>query len=747
VNAGEQEIPAVVFNHSSTIFVATHCGVGKKVAGSQSFSFDSTTAAQGLITALTLSQSKIWARTPNGLLLVSAEDGNSWKIATTKPLPLSGSTFASRGDKESLGTFDNFAYMSSSLPSSSNQLTIYNALTDAWSTQTINYPASFPKVGNAESKDGTGNGGRRFVKAYVFPRSGFNDLKVVFNTGQELFESDNIGNDGTVKSWLRLAGANCCGVPAPTDAVHSDIWDVDFAVDGFAAWIAGDGGIYQRLSEDNTVWTTWSNGLHTHHAHTITVLTGEDPRVVYPTQDNGGWNGTSSAGNWNLIAGGDRNWSLGDVANAQRAFTILHSNVGDLTDFKSPVVNFIPECGSITKQMTCGDVFYTPRQFQVIQTPNGEDAGGHLDVMLMLQPPLQFVQNGTVMQVTQGPLAGVTSKTGAPIIIRNRQVENNPNVNQSGYLGWELVRNDLPVGTQGFVVSNAHAAPVLYVYDSFNLYRSTIRAGLPPVWTPLNLGSPSALIIGGTYGPAFTNPFNYRQVFVLRQSGITFCSDVIAGVCSPDDVLTALVTASGKFPLTVFTEGDATGFADFSQMGSAPSPSGTLAHVTFSRDKPERMVAVSPFTGVFYNSGDSKWRDLSPYLPKPLSPAASAAIDGDKVFVALQGRGTYRVDDALDASLACFFQPNAGDPFNLLATIFSSDRAPLAGVPVTVRAINPKSGKEAYFKTEKTDSAGRIFFNVYPPSITSGDVIHLRFSGSGSVASCETSFIHNSRVP
>jgi hypothetical protein len=259
----------------------------------------------------------------------------------------------------------------------------------------------------------------------------------------------------------------------------------------------------------------------------------------------------------------------------------------------------------------------------------------------------------------------------------------------------------------------------------------------------VNLGPAQPLIIGGTFGPVFVNPFNYKQLFVLRQDGVMFCTDAIGALCYPEHVLTALLTSSGTFPLTVYREGDSTGFADFSQMGSGPSPSGTLAQVAFSRDNPQRMVAVSPFTGVFYNSGDGKWRDLTPFLPEPLSPAASAGIDGNNVYVALQGRGVYRVDDAPDAPLACYFQPNTGAPFNLLATLFSTDAMTLEGAAVAVRAVSPTTGQEHYFKTEYTDSRGGISFKVYPPSFISGDIVHLRFRGNSSVASCEISFVYN----
>ena len=70
---------------------------------------------------------------------------------------------------------------------------------------------------------------------------------------------------------------------------------------------------------------------------------------------------------------------------------------------------------------------------------------------------------------------------------------------------------------------------------------------------------------------------------------------------------------------------------------------GTLSDMAFYRDNPNRVVAASPFTGVFYTNGDGSWRDLSPYLPQPHTPVSSVGIDCEAIYAGMEGRSLVRI--------------------------------------------------------------------------------------------------------
>lgn len=148
-----QAIPAILFNRQSTLFIATSCGgIGLKPANASTFDFSGSPVG-GLVTALSASESKIWARTRTQLLVY---DGVNW---TAKPIPTTLSvggttyniTFESRGDLFSLAAVDEAAYMffkpDPDVAGNRNTVLVYNVATDNWTVQVLN------------SGDGTGLGG------------------------------------------------------------------------------------------------------------------------------------------------------------------------------------------------------------------------------------------------------------------------------------------------------------------------------------------------------------------------------------------------------------------------------------------------------------------------------------------------------------------------------------------------------------------------------------------------------------
>src|SRR5258708_4279832 len=142
--------------------------------------------------------------------------------------------------------------------SSRNSLLIFTVATGSWSVQALN------------SGDGTGLGGRRFVKSYVLnrpdlPASLGQRLQLFFGAGQDLFTA-TANSDGTL-NWTAIGST--------ADGLHSDLWDLHippgFGANADLIWAASDGGVY-RKNPASTQWEPQTRGLHTHHIQTVTVL-------------------------------------------------------------------------------------------------------------------------------------------------------------------------------------------------------------------------------------------------------------------------------------------------------------------------------------------------------------------------------------------------------------------------------------------------------------------------------------------
>jgi hypothetical protein len=741
--ATDQVIPAIAFGPTSTLFIGTPYGIGRKPAGATTFDFSATPPGVGPVTAVAVSQSKTWARTQTKLL-VSTNDGVSWTTIAI-PTDLNGFhiTFNSRGDLFSLGAFDAQAVMpfkpSPDTTSNHNTLLIYNVATGTWLTQVIN------------SGDGTGLGGRRFMKSYVLKRPDLpltvgQRLQLYSGEGQTIQKAVGVNADGTIQ-WSLFATAACAGCGNPND-IHSDLWDFHVAAD-LRTWAVGDGGIYTK-SAAATKWTIDNDGMHTHVIPTLTTLPVghvNRPKVVYPTGDNDHWYRDSTSyvsppAAWHgVVALGDANWSLGDAGNpaGNRGFAIVARNpaLADLTDFGDP-----PPPGANTFWFNEGQgvdlnpnsAYSGPLFMHFIQTLKEEPPSYPLgDAVMLVNLPLKTVVNGQLVAVP-GPL-GQPNPGGNPVLIRTTAYAANPSANQSKFQNWSIVARDLPLGTQGFWVAGGHTNPVYYLYAqdprTGNLVfykRNADGVG----WTALYSG----LLPGGWNGPAFVNPFNANQFYLLTPAGIKVSSNGGANI-QDDTVLTALLTGSGKFPITSDGGG---GNGSYVPDGSVYGGLATLSDMAFNWDNPNEVVTASPFTGVFYNHGDGLWRDLTPTLPRPYTSISAAQIVDGAVYVSEFGRGVLGIVGYRNAALASYFQLDTTDnPSGLIATLRDSRNVALAAASVHLR-LTTTAGTAVYDANISTNASGQLFL---PGSVAPGTyVVSLQYGGNASTAASDTAFVH-----
>ena len=193
-NCNSQAIPSVAFSRKSTLFIATNCGVGQRAAGATAFSFSPTLASLGAITALTTSETKVWARSASGLGF-STNEGQAWTVKSFPP----NISFPEQGDAFSLAAFDSAAYMSCCSDATPpcgnmNRLLVYSASSNAFILQKNLFTNGAPQLGCS----GTGLGGSRFVKAYSHPANGTVSRQLFYGSAQEVYEASAFDANGLI---------------------------------------------------------------------------------------------------------------------------------------------------------------------------------------------------------------------------------------------------------------------------------------------------------------------------------------------------------------------------------------------------------------------------------------------------------------------------------------------------------------------------------------------------------------------
>jgi hypothetical protein len=594
----------------------------------------------------------LWARSESELFF-SADDGLSWaarsliRQITIPAITVGGVTIPAGtydvetdnrpnggDDRLGLAAVDTSAYVMCKLlvpgprtdPTGNHSiLLLHEFLTGRWSVQIL------------DRGDGTGLGGRRFLKSYAVPgaRGGIGGRARLFaSTADDILEAAAVTNDGF--DWTEFASTFIGS--RPSDRIHSDIWDFHLAPDGKLAWVACDGGVFQR--RETGPWTEWNDGLHTHHAHTLTVLpagTGKRPKLAYPTADNDGWyRGTSDLGSpapaWrNNASLGDANWTAGDAGSPSIAVIARRIDDAALVAFGEtpPPGSHFTEGATLAIQNDSS--FDGPLGFQCIQTLQGEASVPLLDAVMLVKLPLLDKAGNPV----PGPLG---RPDPLPALVRARRFAAAPDA-ASLFAGWAIEARNLPAGTLGFWVAGGHANPVYYAYapqgGGFRLFKRA--AG--DVWNPLPV---SDLTVGSLFGPCFVNPYDANVLFVLTASGVQVSRDGGASF-APDPVLTGLISGNGTYPISGAVD-VTTAVQDLGGRVHSGFVMATLSHMAFLREDPRMVVAASPFTGVFLHDG-SAWRDLAGFLPKPLALVSAVGIDSRSIYVAFEGRSIVEIDD------------------------------------------------------------------------------------------------------
>jgi hypothetical protein len=637
-----QAISSVVFSSGRSLFAGTTCGVVRRVYKSTNFTL---VAAQGTVaSALAATPSRIWARNVNQLLF-SNDAGNTWQ---TIAIP---DAYIAQDQPYSLAASGNFAYtgccavkVPPSPCGSDNTIAVYNSITNTWALQPRINPANEPP---AIGCSGTGLGGSLFLRGFLTVPADSRTLILFDSSAQEIYESTPSVVSGLPTKWTRSLGATC---PECTNqnAVHSDLWDFLYEPPAGQEWVSNDGGVYQYEAQAIQPWRMINNGLHTHHIHTLTLMTG--PSIAYPTSDNDAWFSSSvtSPSSWHTTNLGDVNWSAGDFANPQYALVALHYNCAALVS---------PATGSTQKAalaLTYDEIIDNPEDFKIIQSLPGDNyaANGALDAVMLVHLPLHF-QGGTCggslnpTPTVPGDL-GNASYNGQLYLIRNRRFDQNPDINQSKGQGW-TIESAVPSGATRFWVAGGHVSPVYYVYAMQNGQGRLYRQPSNGQWQEVNvLGNisdptpyPNSQMVDSVYkGPVFVNPYNSAEIYVLTATGTQYSEDSGSSF-QQDTQLTQFLTAGSTYPLSPGFAGDVGTNVRMTNRFDR-NPMGALADMAFRSDKPSVIVAASPYTGVFCKCGGG-WTDLNQFFDNPIAPISSVAVDSEDIYFATEGRGLFRI--------------------------------------------------------------------------------------------------------
>ena len=649
IGASSEAVNGVVFDNGGRVFVALNGGVGIQQAQHDAFTFVNL---NDTITAVVVSESKVWARSASSVF-VSPAGGANWSAAIAIAVP--AVTFKMK-DRFILTATDDFAYLiggtqgdySSTKPHGcavNNVLVIFNAKTQTWTTQVVTSTdkeawqrtkkIKGPETNTCDGSSGDGEvTGQRFLRVIqlqepMLENSIGERVQLIFGAGQEVWRARGQNDDGTITDWNWAVGTTGPGF-TNRDPVHADIWDVllDTSQGGRTAWLACDGGVYTTtVAEVNyefskVKWKPAMEDLHTHQIQSLTVLRVNqisEPRIVYAIGDNSAFFRDTSATTlpfqqWQSYDGfGDGNFTAGDSSAPSFAWMARNIKYETFLKFGSnPKSASTPKSAWLInpKDGTFVDPS-VPTRFRFVPSPVDEGQFTSADAVMMVDLPLVAYGTGDPFAQQPGP-----SSNGLPVLIRNKSFDKNPDINASNAKGkgWVVERGTLPAGCVGFAVSGDRGQPVYYAFTN-----STLFAERKGTWTSIASNLVESQAADGTllrtFGSVFPNPYDRNVVYVLTTDNCVQVSNQAGDNFQPDKQLNTLLN----------------------------SEPGDVNQMAFNYDLPSSVVVGTESGKLFFSSGGGVWKDLTGFLPSMPVAIRSVAIDCEAIYVGTHGRGLLRV--------------------------------------------------------------------------------------------------------
>ena len=213
-----------------------------------------------------------------------------------------------------------------------------------------------------------------------------------------------------------------------------------------------------------------------------------------------------------------------------------------------------------------------------------------------------------------------------------------------------------------------------------------------------------------------------------------------------DAVLTNLITASSTYPvISQFCGGNSSDVV----MAYRVLGANTLGHVAFFRDDSGKTIVSSPYTGVFYDSGDHIWRSFAGILPQ--GNVWAARLDKDYAYIGFAGRSIGLVKNPGSAPRATYFvreevmKPQLGGELAIVAKLMASDGSVVTReqVAVSITGIpGPTGDYTTAISNLNLDPQGQVVLPTF--AVAPGAVVHIHFAGDekNSLAPSEIHFAH-----
>lgn len=617
---------AVAFSPFATLFVGHACGIARR-QGNGPFT---NTPTPRPVTAITASQTRMWARTTSDILF-SIDDGATWNGPFAFP-----NVEVGFNEPDTLAAIDGFAYAVTGKVTNSgcgrdNRILVFNEVNKSF--MEVNMMVPFQGT-LRQSCDGTGPGGHKFVRSFVrrdnLPQTVGQKVQIFYGAGQELYQANGIDSNGIITGWTWILGVQGF---SGRDPVHCDPWDflIDVQPGGATAWVAGDGGVYKYETPvpyqfSGSTWTPHLDGMRAHNAPAFTLLQSTPisrSRMAYPTGHNQAWIRDSSWTvlpelRWDVVsAGGDVNYSIGDSSSPR--FALLSRNpdwVAFVQFGASPDRKLVQLVNQKMRKDQNGTAVPLPTNIRpdgpltirFLPTPKSEGRPAGVDAVMAVDLPLTKPWDGTQNPILLPNTPLAASSNGQPVLIRNRTFDQFPDINVGMGLGWFVEIPFFPPDAMGVFVAGSRTAPVYYTFTGERiLYRWTgIR------WNAVLSSLAFDPATNWVWGPVFPNPYDRNIVYAISTDEIVVSSNGTVTFLR-DVELTRLVRGINNGPTTALT------------------------HMAFDYEDPDNVVAGAR-TGVFRSATPGEWTDLTRFLPLPRAPITGVGIDGEFVYVVANGR-------------------------------------------------------------------------------------------------------------
>jgi hypothetical protein len=649
----------------------------------------------------------------------------------------------------------------------------FDAVAGTWEVDTVNVGA------------GVGLGGRLFIRADTadaYTRRTGQKFALLMSGSETLFlgtprgDPESEGSERGIE-WRPVAeshwnpGAGDHYLLSTQSAVHTDFWDAHISQNPADAMllIACDGGVFSATignilstsPKNSPAYGDINDGMFTQHIQSMAIV---DPSyahrsaVLTAAVDNDAWwmpavpfaEQDRPWGHDNL---GDGNFLFVDPSVTEAAADWRHRSanglVRDLTA-KTP-----GHSGSVTAYPYTH--FRSEHQYAVMMRENSDAASTKLYMAALGRKAKKLEDDTNAFSCDGSPTkTAIDGSSWDSVLFQTEDYANHRSIYlPNGGSGWSLL-GGAPHGAQRLWAAGERNSPTFYVYsedDSTGALTLWQQQGKQGTWEMMT-GITSPLFQSpycAVHGPLFPDPYDASLVYAIAQTGIWKLS---AGTFAPDNILTALLTRSGTFPITdSFPGATATsqnGDDTLALHVSQARPLSTLVDMSVDDADPYRVVVASAFGSVFFQDRrEGFWRDLTPFLPTPTPAISSVAIAHDGVFVGFEGRSVWKISLPEIAPEASFFD---GPGFGLgLAILRDATGTPMAGVPVSV-TVPATPLQPGVSTTVITRADGSV---PYPPGTTAtgstgleGNVIRLVSVATIDVAPASKTFVlENAKQP